>query len=518
MRSKKAVYIIVIVTVAFPGIGLSLESPGASNPLGLGTVPPTAYKSGLIPSINPINTSGNLVITGNVVGGMQFRGVVPYNSETAFYAPAGSLSSTSGGLDSFLKRTEGSQAFRQGGSGLTPYYSPSWTVSKTIPGSRGTDASQIASTYRAESYAGLNLQGRQPGYRYAPQSPQRPLSMNTLDIEKTIEADTTKYPLGGEMTPESQSQEQFWKQLGVRITRNTEPTQTEVSQQLGGIEPNIGLYLQSPPVKRAGVYSQATTKEQHREPGIAGLEGARRLDVYEQIKIRLGEPATVEGQTEGAGQRTLLRPEGYAGQAEDRGQMIDDGGRIEPNATGIAKAAGAGGPTSGGAARILDTYESFAAYSDDKFNKNMRAAEHYMKQGRFYRAADAYTIATVYKPDDPLGYAGKSIALFATGEYMSSALFLARAVEIFPEYTKVRVDIVGMIGDKDTVENRIAEAREWLDRSESGELAFLLSYVFYQMDRLEFARQTIEFAVKQLPDSQVVAAMKKAIDERLSNQ
>jgi hypothetical protein len=36
------------------------------------------------------------------------------------------------------------------------------------------------------------------------------------------------------------------------------------------------------------------------------------------------------------------------------------------------------------------------------------------------------------------------------------------------------------------------------------------------MDRLEFARQSIETAAKKMPDSPVVTAMKKAIDERLA--
>jgi tetratricopeptide (TPR) repeat protein len=170
-----------------------------------------------------------------------------------------------------------------------------------------------------------------------------------------------------------------------------------------------------------------------------------------------------------------------------------------------------------GAGRVLDTYKSFAAYSDDRFNRHIRVAEGYMKQGRFYRAADAYTLAIVYKPNDPLGYAGKSHALFAAGEYMSSALFLARALEVFPAYAKFKVDLIGMIGDKDTVENRIIEAREWLNRSGSGELEFLLSYVYYQLDRLEFARKAIESAATKMPDSPEVAAMKKVIDERIAN-
>jgi len=78
------------------------------------------------------------------------------------------------------------------------------------------------------------------------------------------------------------------------------------------------------------------------------------------------------------------------------------------------------------------------------------------------------------------------------------------------------VDLGAMIGDKDTVENRILEAREWMEKSGSGELEFLLSYIYYQMDRMEFARQSIEKAAAKMPDSPAVMTMKKTIDERIS--
>jgi len=57
---------------------------------------------------------------------------------------------------------------------------------------------------------------------------------------------------------------------------------------------------------------------------------------------------------------------------------------------------------------------------------------------------------------------------------MSSSLYLARALEIFPEYAKVRVDIVGMIGDRDFVEKSILDAREWTTRSDSASWSFCL--------------------------------------------
>jgi hypothetical protein len=344
--------------------------------------------------------------------------------------------------------------------------------------------------------SGGGLESGQTGYyqsRYVQQVSNRPLSLSQQEMEKFIEADVTRHPLGGEPV----EQEQFWKQLRVPIEPRPEPPQ---GSQAGtgqpvlatGTEPNVAMLLSS-------------SARQENQPATAGrerltqqlsrtLEPGQGQDIYEQMKRKTGTPAM-----------DMNLPGKRAGETA-----------TGPNEANISTGGMRPAVSTMGAGSVIDTYKSFAAYSDDKFNRHIMAAESYMKQGRFYRAADAYTLATIYKPNDPLGYGGKSISLFATGEYMSSALFLARAIEIFPEYANIKIDLIGMIGDKDTVENRILEAREWLDRSGSGELEFLLSYVYYQMDRLDFAKKAIESASKKMPDSPAVAAMKKAIDERIS--
>jgi tetratricopeptide (TPR) repeat protein len=163
------------------------------------------------------------------------------------------------------------------------------------------------------------------------------------------------------------------------------------------------------------------------------------------------------------------------------------------------------------AREILGEHKTFASFAEDKFNRHMRAAEEYLKRGRFYRAADAYTLASIYKPDDPLAYAGKSHALFAAGEYMSSALFLSRALEIFPEYAQFKIDLVAMVGDKDKLESRIANVEQWLDESGAAELQFLLGYVYYQMGRHPEAQEMINAAFEKMPESPAVVALKKAI-------
>lgn len=488
MRSIRLIYVLVFTMVAFAGVGLSLENPSVGNPVGSGTVPPTAYQPGLVKSASPINTSGNLVVTGNVANGMQFRGVVPYNSPTSFYAPASSLQHTSAALDSFLRDSAGSQNFGTSSGGLTPYYSPAWTVTTTQPGGRGAVTTGDSG---ANSFAGTNLPGAQTGYYrpgYNSQIEKRPFSMSREDLEKLVETDVTKYPQGGET--DSQSQDEFWRNMGVKIARKEEAT--DITDKTGqgqatSSEPSLEKLLGG---NTQGL--QGSKNKQRVDKGkLTGQPGelpktGQVVDIYEQMKGRLGK--TIE----------LPLSEGVPATK-----------RAEANESTISRP----GVTQ---AEFENAYKSFAVLSDDRFNQHIRAAEGFMKQGRFYRAADAYTLASIYKPNDPLGYAGKSVALFASGEYLSSSLFLARALEIFPEYAKVKIDLVGMIGDKDTVENRILEARDWMDKSDSGELEFLLSYIYYQMDRLEFAKQSIEAAAKKMPDSPAVAAMKKAIDERLA--
>ncbi|MGA2678087.1 MAG: hypothetical protein ABSF37_02160 [Sedimentisphaerales bacterium] len=486
-RRNIIICVSALIVAAFCGVGLSLENPSVGNPVGSGTVPPTAYQPGLVRSQNPIDTSGNLVVTGNVANGMQFRGVVPYNSPTSFYAPASSLQHTSAGLDSFLRDSAGSQNFGSSSGGLTPYYSPTWTVTTTQPGGQGVVTTGGSG---ANSFAGANLPGAQTGYYrpgYNSQIDKRPLSMSREDLEKLVETDVTKYPQGGEA--DSQSQDQFWRDMGVKIQRKEEAADTTDKpgpEQATNSEPSLEKLLGG---NTQGLQRSKDKQRVDKKEGLTSrlgetLKAEQGADIYEQMKGRLG--------------KTIELP-----------QDVPATKQAEANESTVSKP----GVTP---AEFAKAYKSFAALSEDRFNQHIRAAEGFMKQGRFYRAADAYTLASIYKPNDPLGYAGKSVALFASGEYLSSSLFLARAVEIFPEYPKVKVDIVGMVGDKDTVENKILEARDWMDKSDSGELEFLLAYVYYQMDRLEFARQSIEAAVKKMPDSPAVAAMKNAIDERLA--
>jgi tetratricopeptide (TPR) repeat protein len=170
------------------------------------------------------------------------------------------------------------------------------------------------------------------------------------------------------------------------------------------------------------------------------------------------------------------------------------------------------------AGRIMGSHNSLESFSQSKFNQYMREAETYLKTGRYYRAASCFSLASIYQPDNPLALAGRGHALFAAGEYVSSALFISRALTISPEYLRMRVDLGPMFDDENKLAGRIEEIKQWLARSGSSQLQFLLGYVYYRTGQLPQAKKVIDAAYQKTPESRAVQAMKITIDNMMMQQ
>ncbi|MHC4185266.1 MAG: tetratricopeptide repeat protein [Planctomycetota bacterium] len=180
---------------------------------------------------------------------------------------------------------------------------------------------------------------------------------------------------------------------------------------------------------------------------------------------------------------------------------------------------------------IMGPHKTIASFSEAKFNQHIKAAEVYLEHGKYYRAADAYSLASIYKAESAFVYMGKSHALFAAGEYMSSALFLSRALEMHsasrgelgadkekpragdPDDIAVLTSGFALI-DRDKLESRVVDVEEWQQRSDSPELQFLLSYIYYQMGWSDRAKEAISAVREKMPESQAVIALKEVIDSR----
>jgi len=161
---------------------------------------------------------------------------------------------------------------------------------------------------------------------------------------------------------------------------------------------------------------------------------------------------------------------------------------------------------------------NYETYSQSKYDQLCRAAEGHLGIGRFYQAADAYTLAAIYNPDDPLCYAGRGHALFAAGEYVNSALHLIRAIEIDPEYVNTKIDLAELLGGPEDLDKRIVELNKWLQKSNAPGLGFLLGYVYYRQGRFNEARMVMDVVMQEMPQSRATIALKMAIDFKLQTQ
>lgn len=537
---KNRLFIIVVLTLFFCGISWPLTASGIRNPVDLATVPPSGVSSairnpadvatvppssigsGLFRSPSPIDTSGNLVITGNVAGGRHFRGVVPYRATSEFLGELGSSS-----LDSFLRRSAGSEDLGRYTGAFTPYYSPSATVTTTRPGyygvfgplttriqGRAVDEMALPSLpyyYDAGTsyYGGL----REPYFPIGREmETRRPLLLTPQELERLISGKLGRYPQEGEVSAEQyqvQMEKLRWdlKQLADETASRDVPElfelQTPMEQPDEDGQLDVYEQMKQQIDEFQELLEQLAAAEQAEE-AADGREEPNKGELYfagsGPTLRKMAERETYQTKTE-LGLPPISREMETPQSFQEEASLLDELSDFELAAR--AKA-------------ILGKHKTFASFSKDKFNQHLRAAEAYLKQGKYYRAADTYTLASIYKPNDPLVYAGKSHALFAAGEYMSSTLFLSRALAIFPEYARFKIDIVAMVGDRDKLENRIVDIKEWQQVSGSAELQFLLAYIYYQMDRLEAAKEAIDKASEKMPNAPAVLAVKKAIEEQMS--
>jgi hypothetical protein len=457
---------------------LALTSP-ISNP----TVPQSSNGSGLVRSPNPINTNGNLLMTGNVAGNSQFRGLVPYHATSDFQGQLGTND-----IRSFLMRSAPINT-SNGQVGPQPYYLPSQTVSSMVRGSgsgltthtsirenKGT-GEYVTAPPIAQASAG-RIPAISPLYEY---DLTRPLSYKASELERVVGYNLTR-------SKEQKELVTALKKAGETEQEKTKETQPRENQNIpSAAEP-------AQPLKRTLEPQAPLQPGQINEEAAKTAKAPKAKSVFEQMLEELNSVKTSEAKKE------KIKEENKT----EKNEEPNAGGRRSELST-ISKET---------AAATKDIHKSFAIEANDKFNYYMKSAEDFLKEGKYYRAADSYTLASIYKPSDPLAYAGRSHALFASGEYMSSAYFLTMAINIFPQYVNFKIDLNAMIPDKDRLESRIADVKTWIERTNSPELNFLLAYIYYQLGNQDLATKAIGTASQKITNSQAVKALKQVIEQK----
>ncbi|HUT30192.1 MAG TPA: hypothetical protein VMX13_10405 [Sedimentisphaerales bacterium] len=483
MKIGRLILAATVVAAALSEIALGIE-----NPAGLATVPPSSIRSGLVPSPNPINTSGNLLITGNVGGDKHFRGVVPYRATSDF---SGSLGSAS--LDSFLRRSYIPSGFDLYTRTYQPYYSPSRTITTAGVGQSGSGIGRL-SAQKVNDRVGdglsvSSMSGGQLGLSEGLSLPEEAVSYSISGVAPSTAPGSGKITLPGIGTPSDleESADAMSGRFDIsRVSRPPVPDglsleelsksslPADFREQLRQVPSEVVFGREIPNLDElpgAGRQDRGRTQglervEASRGDGLLELPGGEDvMPADDSVIVGDGRVASVPEAQRPAYQTDGLSAFGFGPEersafwteAEEAAVRARGGDFEQPRAVitdfgkGIDQAGQLGSETylskggrSGGAPgtvtrhkyqdqarEILGPRHSVASYSREKFEQYIRSADDYLKLGEYYRAADSYSLAMIYEKDDPTAYAGRGHALFAAGEYISGALFISRALEAF---------------------------------------------------------------------------------------
>jgi len=515
MKIKSLIWATAEVLVVL-GLAFSTGAQGLENPVGSPTVPPSSLGGGLI--TNPRGgiyettpgSYGNLVITGNVTGGKYFRGIVPYRSISEFSAPLGSSS-----LNSFLRDSAGSYSFDRAPGTPQSYYLPSQTVTSMQRGSvSGLEGPSM-------------LLNKGTGGFVAPLQ-KLPEGLKSVRDEFPTE------PVYRKFRPISDFSEQLKalrkSQEGIEPAQEAE---TEVGdQRIAELRRELAEVRKK--ARRLALEKEDASLTLPEKTGPGEL-----FTLRPPLLQKLRSPASEQQKSEDASKDDILKAQQALQEFMKQNAQAQDGVKEPPakqeESPAIESDDGELYPAAKSSKPLLETpfgktmlklKGSISQPGGEQFEAYLIAGQDYLQKGRYYRAADKYTLASILRPEDPLPYAGKAHALFAAGEYVSCAFFLAKAIESFPGYTTTadervkgrweagyKINLIEFIGDRDKLDARMNDLAKWLKQSGSGELGFVLAYVLYNMDRVHLAKKAIATAIAKMPDAKAVHLLKQAIDK-----
>lgn len=468
MKSVKTIQISLAGVLALSVIVQAVENPNVptSSFRSNNTVPSQGQQQRRV--TQPI-ASGNDVVTGNVAGNRYFRGVVPYGS--TYYTGANLYDSGSRSVNSFIRRSVNPVISDRNPGQSRSYYQPSQTTStfRQQTGIRGiVPAGSVTGKTRSSTYDLPPLPPSQVS-----QSTERPLSANNQELDMIL-------------------QRQFeLKERAEREDRTVVQSRDEFKN----------FFEELPPLPPDT--DEQTTEEEKDETQNLPLEQQVQQEYQKEIDEAIQEQQSVR--------KSLREQRLDALQAQEESLQTEDSQTEKPAPEDVIKQQALEKTEAAG---IRGEHKTFSSLADARFNDYMAAAQQFVVEGKYYKAADAYGLAMIWQPDDPRPFAGKSFSLFAAGEYMSSAYYLNRAIELNAALAAKSVDIAKMIGDRDTYENRLLEIKTYQQRSGSGELAFLLAYLYHHDGKSQQAAAAIANAVEQMPDSLAVKTLNTVINSK----
>ena len=436
----------------------------------MGQIPNNGEISGLARQPNPMDSSHNWVMTGNVTGGKHFHGNVPYRASGELNIPLGSSA-----LDGF-KRYASPMSTSQTGMNSS-YYATSRTASHMIPGNMQMVTPAFPQVTQRPQWqdttAAIELSDLQTLYptELTPveSQPAVPDASMSLGAMATL-APTDQETLASESSlsqPLTSSLERPWQEQAPSNTQELSTTQSTSTirpwqqEQPVPTQPQDPLYLLSQEAKQVMEETQYLADDKPDRPIPSEMSVAvPSLPTVKDVE-RLGSTETLA---------LMQEPMGSADSASQPGM------------------------------------------SAEQTLSLLHGARDHLQQGHPQEALAIYQRIACWRPRDPAVLAGQCLANLAQGHLMSSALYLSRWLEAEPESLTQTIDLPRSVGGAELLAQRVQEVEDYLAISEMAELYFLRAFIHLKTGQLEPARSDIEAAVQLKPNLKGVDCLQAALN------
>jgi tetratricopeptide (TPR) repeat protein len=478
MRERPKIILFVIAIGIVHSTFVCAQNRTTQNTSGLITNPSSQITGDLYDISSNKELDTNQIVTGNVRNGMSFKGNIPYKSTNSFYGKMGTSA-----FSSYIRDSAGSQdidSYRTTSLTSTPYqsfYMPSQTVTDVVQNKTGTHEVYTLSDYGNDNSKVLR------------DTLQMPSSWELHDIGNTTQQtskDSTKNSFNTQniQPPSGQSLRKTADKIPESETQNI--NSADESDKQAGTNSDLviaRLQKQIDDLTKSIEERYTSDADIHKTP--SELPKTPAQSYLDELKT----PVRVLP-SKNPKENAVQSP------ANDKTVPVESLSRIS--------------------LKVVDTNRYNEAAEKDKFDVHFQNGLTYLKAGRFKKASESFTIAAIYHPNDYKVFANQAHCLFADGQYINSALFLIRALDLYPEYINQQIVMADEIGGMEQLLKNRSELEQLVELSNASGLQLLLSYVYYRTGNLNEARKITNALEPQIPDSTAFMAVKLAVESALS--
>ncbi|NLH16346.1 MAG: hypothetical protein GX455_07195 [Phycisphaerae bacterium] len=477
--------------------------------------------------------SANDIVTGNVAGGREFRGSLPYVAPSQL--GVGLSDSGSASVSAFLRRSAGSPYVAPYGNSSQTYYDPMRTTTSYQPGELSGLSRPMITT--PTSVARLSVPQLTDLQRMS--LPQRPAWQETTELESLIMQQMGLRELALLEEQINKLDPDQLARLNPRLRRfletTEEPPVTSKESPDSGLDESMRPVLPDKPVEPIKLTEAERFRIQQEQFEEMRKELENLLDPESESRTKSRSPSESASQSpsrtdSSAESKSALPPlpplsRPSTESSEPPTTESDKPADSEENAFRL--------PSPEQRTRIrqlLGPYKNLETLTADKTAEYVRQGDQYMVKRQYYRAADAYTLATVWQPENPQIYLRQFLALVAAGAYLSGAQSLHQVLVLKPEMAAEKIDVLSRLGgavsvsgtasnsdkvvrkeNEDLYQSRVREILKFQKDSDSGMLALMMSYFYFQEGNLEKAQDAIVISDHYFPGDPAVVAMQKAL-------